>query len=270
MNKKNTISFALSQEELFVILSYLKVPFLLGLDGSVLEELSDKEQKMVMGVAERALFARGFLIPGNNSHLKLTDIPLAIVGACTKPATSLILNINVNEKSSIMHFFHTARKMVVYHSVPVTAIHQFIALENKQAMAQSTLSLLDLGTPPALDCPAGELTDEIIAKVRDAIEQNNIEEAKALLNGTDLDPETSKEFMNTLEKPAYNHTVVHFKHDPDGEDTENGFSLLAGENGLWMLQPIREVSPEVNLVTLTPSSIDDVAEKLKEYILSEG
>lgn len=269
MTKKTSISFVLSQEELKLMLAYFKIASLMGFDSDVFEELSERELSIVMGVAERALFARGFLEIDADNNIKISEVPYAVVGACVSPETSLIIRKNIPDSLSELYFFHAARKMAVYHAVPVTAMHQFIALEDKQAMSKSAFSLLELGTLPALDCPAGELTDEVISNARDAMDKNDHEAAMAILKKTALDPQTIQEFFVSLQKPLYNHTIVHFDHDPDGEDVEKGFSLLAGENGLWMLQPIEEVSPGVNKVKLAPVSVDDVAAKIKEYILSE-
>ena len=130
MAATTSLSMALSQEELFVILAHLKAERLLGLESEILKGLSGDQISLVMGVAERALMARGFLKPGPENRLQLEPPVFAAVGACAFPETSLIVTRHRPDAVGENYFFHTSRKMIVMHTMPVTAFISLAVEEN--------------------------------------------------------------------------------------------------------------------------------------------
>jgi hypothetical protein len=63
---------------------------------------------------------------------------------------------------------------------------------------------------------------------------------------------------------VYKRQIVNIQHQP--ETIETGFSLLGGENGLWMLQPVEEIESEIHNVKLESVDPDCVFAKIEKII----
>ena len=261
MADKKAISFSLSQEELKILLAYLEASELIGLDPEAFQLLSEKEMQLVMGVAERALVARGFLKPGEN-RLKPEEIVHAVVGACVSPETSLILSRHYSKAYVESYFFHTSRKMIVLHTVPIMAIHQFIALENRDAVVRAAVSVLQMGESASPQCPAGDLEQDVLIKAKEISEKRGVDGGKSVLSKTSLDPSTVREFSNTLASFVADTTFAFIKHSSQKESA-NGFSILQGSNGTWLLIP-----GEKGRIGIQPVSSKDVFTKVMTLIAS--
>jgi hypothetical protein len=197
MTTKTSLSMALSQEELFVIMLYLKAEKLPGLELEVFKSLSEEQTAFMMGIAERALVARNFLKPDPEGRLKLEQTIFAIVGACAFPDRSLIVTRTRPEAIEENYFFHTSRNIIVMHTTPVTTIHQFIAVEEKMALMKTILSILNM---PSLSKPkykSGSIQQTVLEEARNAALEKGAEEASMILFQTKLDKKT---YYNCLYK----------------------------------------------------------------------
>ena len=205
-----------------------------------LKKLPEEQAKLIIAIVERELFARGLLVE-KEGKLRPTDVIHAIVGACAAPDTTTIIARNVSGKPEESYYFHTSRKMVVFHSIPVAGIHQFVALEDRTALTKSIFSLLSLGEVSVVQSRSGTVREEGIVAGRNAIE--NTESAEEILKASGLESEVAKPFAQALTNPSFSITFLHISNQQNGEGQEktDGFSLLKGEdNNLWMLQPLPE------------------------------
>jgi len=258
MAKKKALSIALTQEEILVIMAYLGQTELAGFDPTVFADLSDSETKMIMEVAERGLLARGLLMPNpDNNHLKLSDVAHALVGACVSPDQSLVINFNYPDKPTTVRFFHTSRKMNMFHEIPIAGIHHFVALDSKDAIAKSAVSLLELKEPTVQENYSGVVLEDAIVEARDSEGDEAVEK---LVSGG-LSTVIAREFAHSFSNPNFNHTVVHLQHFEE-DSVENGFSLLADDKYLWLLQPI-DGNQKVEIRSV---SVKTIASKIKQYI----
>lgn len=263
-NSTKRPAFSLSQEELFVILTYLKVPSLTGLDNRVLAELSEEQARLILGVAERALIARGFLVPGSEHRLGLEAAVLAMVGACATPEKSLIVTRSRPQAPPEAYFFHTARKMTVLHTTPMTAIHQFVMLEDLTALWRSAMNILALDASDAiLKCPPGQLPEAFVSQARDAAQEKGGQEALKILSQTQLDSQTAEQFAATLANPTANTTLVFIEAATSKAD---GFTLLQGPNGTWLLKPVGNGSSIDKPVFLKPLAKDEISGEVKALV----
>jgi hypothetical protein len=169
MEKKHALSFALSQEELFVVLAYLKQPAMMGLNASSLSKLSEEQKHIVLDVAERALIARSMLVVDGKDHLKLSDPVFALVAGCVASDAAVVISYEFPKRPPEAFFFHVSRKLNIVHTIPMSAIHQFIAVEDRKALLRSAMAALSpLGTQKTLSVPGGELTEDLIAQAKEA------------------------------------------------------------------------------------------------------
>ena len=266
MSKKTNPAFTLSQEELFVVLAYLKVDALVGLDNQILKSLSPEQIQLVMSVAERALISREFLSPDADNRLQLEKVVLAIVGACAAAETTLVVTHNRPNRPTENLFFHTARKMVVMHSMPVTAIHQFVALEEKSDIAKLVTAILNVKEQSILKCPEGQIQDELITQARDAALESGKAKALEVLAKSKLEQSTAGQFATTLTSLVSNTTQVYIKHQKNGDSAADGFTILQGSNGAWILKPIENDKTAEKYVSLKPTSPKEISEKTRSLI----
>ena len=259
MKKKESLSFAVSFEELLVLLYHFKRKELAGLDQSPLNDMSEKEKNLLMAVAERALIARGFLTRGVDNKIKMIDPVLALVGTCLESEISLVVKNTPTNSMEQLFFFHTARKMRVMHTTPMTGVHQLIAVEDDKAFLKALVSAISLGDVQRLNCKDSTLDLAVLTAVRDeALEKGAEVAAKTLLENNLLE-DTAKEFAQSLSIPVSN-TTISFIRSLD--DVVEGFTLFKGQNSLWLITP----NNDDDLVSIKNVSSNDVIHKLKSLV----
>lgn len=260
MEKKNALAISLSQEELYVIMAYLGAKVLMGVDNAV-KDLSDDQYKIAMRVAERALMAREFLIPDGQGKFKPADVIHAIIGACASPDETLIIRRAYPNKLPEEFLFHLSRKMIVLHTNPITAIHQFIALPNKDAMLKSASSILALITESKLDYPPASLAEEKLAQIRDLVQKGDLAQAKNILSQAGWEGTTGEAFVESLKTAVYSDTIAYVTHTSDGDGNVRGITVLKAGNGLWVLE-----TKEAGSLEIKPGTEDEIISRIKKWL----
>lgn len=264
MDKQKALGISLSQEELFVLLGYLKTQGLLGLDMDVFRKLTRESIPMTLGVAERALIARGFLIPGKDEHFEMIDPVHAVVRSCTHPNQSVILQCNFQNEPPETCYFHLAKKMHVIHTIPMSGIHQFLAVTGLDELLKSMMSVMRLGKNSLADPVEIKIHESAFTKARNAAQKKGKAGALKILNEAGLDGNTAEALSGTLENPQLNHTVMHILHDQKGKDVIHGFGLLGSDELLWKLSPIEK--GEESSLAIASISADEVLLTMKELM----
>ena len=264
MAGESPLSIMLSQEELAVVVHYLEADTLLGLEPELFAGLSANQVTLVLGVAERALVARGFLKPGADNRFQVEPAVFAVVGACVFPETSLIVTQIRPGTLAETCFFHISRRMIVMHTIPMTAIHQFIAVEEKEAIARAVLSILDLDV--SFEQPLGEpaqVGQAILVHARDVAQAEGPGAAFHVLSQTNMNEEVARELAATLAQPVANTTLAYIEHKEEGE-LSDGFTVLQGQGALWLLTPVEDSATESILVL--PVSAEEAIQRVKALL----
>jgi hypothetical protein len=261
MDKKSTLSFALSQEQLFVILAYLHANALAGLEEELVNGLSAREKTLVMGVAERSLVARGFLVGDVNHRLKLSDPVSAVVGPCAFPERSTLVRTTRSQGVEETFYFHSARKMHILHTLPFTAIHQFIAVESPTEFVKAILSTLHLPELEELDVPAGMVPARVLIEARDVSSKGKNDQAVTVFTKAGMERSTANRLIEAFARPELNATFSSVEGAGDGQKVE-GFSILQGQNSLWLLTP----DQNVDQIRINSLSTRAVIERIRSII----
>lgn len=263
MTPKTSLSVALSQEELFVSMMYLQAQQFPGLDLGIFKKLDETQTNLMMGIAERALLARGFLKPGQDGRLQLEAAVNGLLSACLFPETSLFVHHTRSGAETEEYFFHAYRKMFVMHSIPLTAIHQFIAVEDQTAIARAVLSILALPSLPKPKGKSAQIQLSLLEKGRDIALERGAEEAFHVLQ-TELDDETARELARTLAEPTTNTAFAYLDHRAAGRPPQ-GLTILQGKQTLWLLQPSED--PQDERTSIWPLSSEEVIRKVKSILM---
>lgn len=250
------LSVTLSQEELFVAMLHLNTQFFPGLDLQPFQELDQKQTNLMAGVAERALIARNFLKPGANGDWQLEQKLQGLLQACLSADCSLLVRHTRPQAGSEEYFFHVFRRMYVMHSIPVTAIHQFIATDDKNAVPRAVVSILRLPDLPKAECPQGKIRLPLFEQARDLALEKGAEEAGKLLLQAGLEAPTAGEVAQTLAAPLANTTLARIEK----QQTGRGFSILQGKQAIWQIEPLEEEE----WIAIRPVSADEAVQVVKE------
>lgn len=264
MSDNGVLTFSLSQEELFVVLATLDVDYLLGLDNDILVELDENQINLLIGGAERALTARGLTREDAENGRVIDDRILAIVSVCAKPDSTVICTVNWPERVPEALFFHSAMGMHVLHTIPLPGVHQFTTVPEPTKGAQALLSSLPLNDLVLEDCPGGQLKEAALTQARTLAGEKEADKMRASLQESTLPDKTAEALAATLETLAAGVTLISLQ-DQQLEVKSNGFSLLVGDNGNWILRP-SGVLGEDRMIDIAPASRADIACELKSLI----
>lgn len=252
MTKQNKIGIAVSQEELLMVLKYLKVDKITGLDMDVFTQLSDQEMQMVLGVAERALLARGFLKIGTDKKLKLEPVPMGVIGTCVKSDRTIVINHQEKNKLDLTYFFHYARSMRVVHFVPISAIHQFLAVETTKDFLRMIFSLLGSNEFSKNNIGSFSLSQTAFDRAKELAQNGSSKEAILTeMEKVKLNNETATSFVDSLIDPLSN-TAFISRSENNGTMALSGFTILKGHKAVWLLKP----DPQEQQISIEP--IDSV------------
>lgn len=260
MTKNKSLSFALSREELYVILVYLKTNKLTGLDNGKVENPSKDNSNGALEVAEKGLLARGFLRPETNGRLKLIDPLFATVGTCAFPETSILITRIIPGGIKQELYFHTYRKMLVVHTIPITDIHQFNVVEDKKMALGEIKSFLNYTKTNLQDLPSGKVELDALLKISEVALEKDGEITFQLLIDIGLDKNIAKAFAQTLSKPLINTNMAYVPRA--GELTE-GFTILEGRDTLWLIDPVGGEEKQINLSITSP---DEIYKRVQKFV----
>ncbi len=257
-----SLSFALSQEELFVAMLHLQLEQFPGLDMEVFKPLNKEQLSLLIGVTERALLARNFLKPGQDGTLQLEMLLRGVLLACLFPDTSLLVRHTRPDAAAEEYFFHSYRKMFILHSIPISGIHQFIAVEDKQAIPRAVFSLLSLPDRPHPAFEAGTTRLSLFEQARDVALERGIEAAMQVLSQDGLTEALAQELAVTLSDPIANTTFVYIAHK--NSNLAQGFTILQGKNALWWIEPAGE--DEQDRISISSLSSEEIIRRLRELL----
>lgn len=261
----NNISFAVSVEELLVILGYLKAESLPGVDGSHLQGLDEEHMELALGIAERALYARGFIVPNPQKKPVLAPTVFSVVGACAMPEISILVSSNRPEQRREDFYYHISRSMVVMHYSLNQGIHQFVAVTERSIIPQSILSVLQLKERPALACPPLRVKASIFGEARKASLENRPSDALRLWNESGADPASAQAMVQTQGKPIAN-TMIGQLAGQNEKGTSDSFTVIEGGNGIWIVTtPENMPVPDPDFL-IVPASTEDVIQRVKTLV----
>ncbi|GEM_PF-5462061 len=237
MDKKDTLTITLSDEELYVVLIYLGAESLIGFDAAeAINSKAEDTRRDILATAERALVARGFLVlEEGKSELTLIAPVLAAVGACAYPDVSLTVGRQAKDTEPEIAYFHLSRKMAVLHGKPMTGIHSFIAFESAEKLQEGLNRLMQIGTYQAADYPAYTIPGQVLARVRELLQTGGVKEAATHLQTAGLDTATASAFAADILAMRLLMSFSRVNRADGIEKMTASFTILEGQEHLWRL-----------------------------------
>ena len=249
MSKKNDLVMNVSQEELMYLLNVMGGSTIPGIEPNIFEGATDRDIAVAVGVAERALIARGFVIPKSDGKVEISEVPFALIGTCALPIYSIITE-TTSEDTSQGIFWHGTENMLVEHNLPLRAIHKFRALADRENIEDHIVDALPDLPKTALKVDPGKLEDEIFEKgkdlIRDQGETKNVEE---MFKEHGLPEATAAELVKTIKNARITISVGFIKHETEKESISlGGVVIIASKNAFLIVLDESEDSVSIQAV----------------------
>lgn len=239
MSNIKPFGFALSQEEVLVVLGYLKGTGILGFDKEAFKDLTKREIQLVMEATERSLISRGF-IQAMGDKLVLNDNVQAVVGVCQFPEVSwAVLNQKMSPPTE-QYYFHAVKQSFILHGIPMSGIHQFLSLPGREAGLRSVLSILQMKDTLIDDqCVSGQISRNSMEEAQQAASQKDSQKVENILIAAGLTPKTATALAQSLiERTSYTSLVRIEQSSVKGGGT--GIAVLQSSGKLWLLSSMHE------------------------------
>ena len=217
MKKDQDLVMNVSQEELMYLLNVMGGSTLPGIEPNIFEGATERDIAIAVGVAERALIARGFVIPRSDGKVEISEVPFALIGTCALPKYSVITETTTDETSQGM-FWHGTENIIVEHNLPLRGIHKFRALADPGGVEEHIADVLPKLPLKAFSVEPGSLPDAVFAECKDLIrDQGDTKKAEVLFQEHGLPESTSSELVKAIHKVKFTISIGFIKHEADRE-----------------------------------------------------
>ncbi|MEO8973091.1 MAG: hypothetical protein ABI406_16010 [Ktedonobacteraceae bacterium] len=226
LTQKELIELSLSREELFVVMRLLKAQALPGFDLSWLKKSLDgtvsDDIRQELEVATNALIARGYITdvkPSSETSLLTMSMPspvIALVGTCAFADYSVLLVLHTKQGQRQM-YLHQLRELGVVHTMPLSDIHQFEAVDGRTGILRVIDTTLGLNKQTSLVLPAGKALVVDVQAARDAALAGHVDEAEGLLLRGGLPTATAQVLSRAMKAATALGAISIIKRNENGE-----------------------------------------------------
>jgi hypothetical protein len=238
---QEALVFALSQEELYVALRYMKAPALIELEdfeARVFEGVPQPQRVAFIQVAERALLARQYLLPEPERKLYLHPSMAQVLGVCAQPRRSWFVLHRAREQAGGAYYFHEKEGLFVSHAIPLQGIHEFTVFPDSQPIQQLLVELIAPAAVKPCSYPPGVIAQETFQKLTGAEGPLDPQRVAQELVQAGVDAEAAGHFGRSLGQFDSVTVLTRLLHPDAGEPVpEAGMTVVVGAEALWFLEP---------------------------------
>lgn len=245
----DTFTFALSQEELYVVLAYLKAPAFIELEDfekQVFNQVPSSQKTAMLQVAERGLLAREYLGFTTDHQLALNPALAQVIDTCARPEHSwIVLNRQRAHPDTTAYYFHRQGVFFVSHALPIELMHEFGVFVDTPLIQQSWLAMVKAAPTPAPACEPGVIPPETFSAVTNGAQPLEPTAAAQKLAQAGLPPATAERLAQSLANFAAITIFTRLIHPPEGEpQPEAGATVVTDDQLTWLLehQPPNQLS----------------------------
>lgn len=236
-----SLVFALSRDELYVALRYMKAPAPIELEDfetTVFEGIPKSHQVAFVQVAERALLARQYLLPDPDRKLYIHPSVAQVLDVCARPERSWFVLHRGREQAGGAYHFHARQGLFVSHAVPLEGIHEFTVFADSQPIQQLLVELVAPVGVKTFSYPPGAIPQETFRAVTDTAGPVNPQRLSQELVQAGLPSATAEPFARSLAQFDSVTVFTRILHPNDGEPVPDaGMTVVNGEGALWFLEP---------------------------------
>lgn len=259
MEETKSFSAKFSQEELLVVLLKYRLPLILGMDQKLVNFPRDVLE-IVLKAAERALIARDIITPGKDGKPHIDPVALMMISTCASPERTIICTCVRPDQKLDTHLVYRTKGSIVAHDAYSEGVHVLTALPDLKTAQEWIVSQINLRHLSQLQCDGGEISQTDFSELREMALQNRTGQIESRLDGL-VDEQTADLLSQTLEHVISLTAIVSIKNSPE-ESHDDGFSLLEGINGLWLLTSAENQT----IMKVKPAGFDDFMQELKRLM----
>lgn len=240
--KEQTLSFALSHEELVALLGILNLPTLPGMESNLVESyMSNDDQRLMVAAGQRSLQARG-MVAVLPDQVQVDQMIAGILYACGSSRAMLtVISTPANGQIPDRTLYYIHERLIVEWSNPVIGVHQLRLLPDLKTLASAILVTTDSqGDAPTFE-PAVFPLDQLRI-YRDAVQsqQSGIE---ALLQvGASQDIADLIHYL--ISNLVMTHTILGVDLRSE-QGVNKAFNLLHSGGKSWLMQDAGNKQAEV-------------------------
>lgn len=257
------ITFSLSHEELVYVLHILQIPTLPGLPLDLVGDIPTDYYQAFMGMAERALRARGLLQLEGDSKGTIDSFLMGIVGLCTKAEYGFLIS-RTHDTTQENYVYHFADNLAIRHFAD-QGIHQFTLFDQFEGLAYNVLETLCPLSDQQQTKPAAtsfEVPYSLFMAVRLSTQLENLSEQnlQEALNHY-LDPQISAQLTEIFRDQVEMVSTVAYWRLPSNMATTAEITLFITSQGLWTMA---EAAPDV--IRLSPLDTVLLQKKVHDFL----
>lgn len=200
--------------------------------------LSDEQKWAIAAAAERSLRAREIIsVFQDDNRIEIEPMTLASIGTCIYPQKSLS-EIALNRDGIITALYcHQRDQLLVEHSFPEEGIYEFSITEEEEAVYERMLAFIGINDKLSSNNQlAFSLPISCLEELGILAAEGRREEATTILSSQGLDLSVAKHVSEAFESYDKSIIIARVDYSEQGQvKNANGFALLCGENGLWIL-----------------------------------
>ena len=258
----DTVTFTLSQEEVYFLLSQVRARGMLGIDPAPLAAFDAEQRHAVLNAAGRALQSRGIITLGDGGELLLdAAVRATIHAAAFAPRSISAISRKANHPAFDTYIIHHAESIWVEHTQPAPGLHQFtlaVALPDVQARLEQLLGIDEQRAPSATAFTIDQAELERIQAAADEDGSN----LHALIVAAGADLPTATLFADLLLGPRDSAIVQVIERRSEGEEEQTTtITVLCNQHGFWVIQA---TSPSE--VRCQPSDATKVSQTLADLV----
>lgn len=251
----NTIQ--LSKYEIWFLLSLIAPSTVIGFrnptTGVLVEDMFPLIQE-----ASFSLLDKDLIYVDSNNQIKIKDDLGLLIHVLTAPKHSILVAFRLNNyKKEMVRSFNFGENCSALLEELVDSSYLLQEIESKDSLLSKITEPFSDKVFWSPDTDALLFSEEEITLMQKSFEASNVEEAKVHLETARGEVQSKLHLFETLQNPNIRFSLIGFidRNNPK-KNYVNGFSIIAGERYLWLLEIIDEAEKIVCVSKITMKGLN--------------
>lgn len=254
----------LSKYELWFLLSQKPSTVVIGFQNPMLGMLTEDMFPLIQE-ASFSLLDRDLIFADSNNQIEVKDVLGSLIHALTVPQHTILvafrLNNDIKEMVRSFNFENNYTALLEEIGDGSYALRKIESKKNLLSLVTEPFSNKIFWSP---DTDPLLFSEEEITLMQKSIEASSTDEARIHLETARGDEQSKIHLLETLQKPSVRFSLVGFMDRNDlRKNYVNGFSIIAGDRYIWLLEIVDESE---KLVRVSKITLKDLNKKLSSII----
>lgn len=270
MDTQAKTTFKLTSYELWYLISLVSPATVIGfrnpMTGMLVEDMFPLVQE-----ASFSLLDKDLIYADSSNQIKIKDDIGHLINVITKPQHTYLIALRINhDQKEMVRSFNFQEKHAVLLEELADSYYSLHEIESKD-------DLLSRATDPFLDkvfwAPDTDplyFSQEEIATIQQLADRSETIEIQKHVETAKGDERSKIHLLETLQRPLVRYSCIRFsdRNDPK-KNAVDGFSVLAGEHYVWILEIIDETENTVRVSKITLKDLNKKTESLFPFFLGD-